>query len=81
LRDVGLEIRRGATINSPVVDAQLTGARKQIEQIKLAMVDALICVGEKAWRIPTLMNAMKTVGELVYLEVQKGSEEKIPFAL
>jgi hypothetical protein len=81
LRDVGLEIRRSSTVNFPVVDAELRGARKRIEQMKLAMVDALIFVGEKTWHIPTLMNAMKTLGELIYLEIHKGSTEKVPFAL
>jgi hypothetical protein len=81
LRDVGLEIRKSSTVNFPVVGAESRGARKRVEQIKLAIVDGLIVIGETSWRIPTLMNAMKTMGNLVYLEVQKGTEEKVPFAL
>lgn len=80
LRDVGLDIRQGASVNF-AVHPKLTGINKYMEQVKLALSDALIVVGEKSWRVPALMNAMKTLGELLYLEVRKGPVVKIPFAI
>jgi methyltransferase family protein len=80
LRDVGLEIQRSTSVNFSV-HPKLTGRDKYLEQLKLALANALIVVGERAWRVPALMNAMKTLGELLYLEVRKGSVAKIPFAI
>lgn len=81
LRDVGLEIGRGVTVNFPFVDPKLSPARRAIARCMLTFSDALIGVGEKCWRLPALKEAMSTAGEMLYLEIRKGTMQRIPFAL
>jgi len=81
LHDAGLKLQQEMTVNFPVVDPKFTGTKKRKEQLKLSVSNALIDVGDKFWRMPTLKYALKTVGDLIYLEIRKGSRERIPLAL
>ena len=81
LRDVGLEIGQGITVNFPLVDPKLSSMKSRFERFKLGLSNGLIGVGEKCWRVPALKDAMNTLGELLYLEIRKGSTQRIPFAL
>ena len=81
LRDVGLEIGQGITVNFPVVDPKLSVPTSWVERFKLGLSNGLIGIGEKCWRVPALKEAMNTLGELLYLEIRKGATHRIPFAL
>jgi len=81
LADCGLRVTHARTFNFPCCtpgQSTLAGYR---ERIALGVTNALISTGEHMWRFTALMEATRTLGEVIYLEAGKGTRQEIPFAL
>ncbi len=81
LQDVGLTPFNLFTVNFPYVDPELKGISGTLQSLKIKLLDSIILSGERSWRLPTYMNATKTLGEQIYLEARKAPRQAIPFAL
>ena len=81
LADNGLNISNCKTINYPF-NNPLDSTRNQLKSTFNRLIsDTLIFIGERAWRLPSIHNSCKTLGELIYIEAVHGEIKSIPLKL
>lgn len=81
LADCGLQVSKARTFNFPCCTPGQSALAGYRERIGIGVTNTLISAGEHLWRFPSLMEATRTLGEVIYLEARKGPRQEIPFAL
>ena len=81
LADNGLSISSCKTFNYPFNNLLDSSQNKIKTNLNRLVSNALIYIGEVTWRLPSIHNSCKTLGELIYIEAVHGEIKSIPLAL
>jgi hypothetical protein len=81
LADSGLAVTGARTFDFPYPDPTAGAASRMMYATAYRCSKAAIRIGEKAWRLPRLQAATKTLGEMIYVEAKAADRQPVPFAL